>query len=276
MSTGCLKGRCCLCPHEAYSQVMYPELHAVCPWFQQVVTALNMNRAEQQHHQKSGLKKYFQCFVAVSDLNIHPMCPRTFALADSSVWVALPQGIFSFFLDLLVALIRHDFLNSPSLKLSLCPHFRILHSPFLCNIFHSIHLYWFCYNLSPHLEDKLHEEEVFWLLSVALCPPAEETPNPQVALRQHLRNKWVSPLWVSGPLPAALGTRGRLAEMQVKGERQGVRMLGSEVGGHSPHRGQLRLLWQGNTQPMLVHFIPVFSGFYTALGFIRFSPLCPK
>lgn len=77
-------------------------------------------------------------------------------------------------------------------------------------------------------------------------------------------------------LTCSLGAGGGLAEMRVKGQRQGLRMLGSEVGGHSPHRGQVRLLWQGNTQPMLVHFIPVFSGFYTALGFIRFSPLGPK
>lgn len=77
-------------------------------------------------------------------------------------------------------------------------------------------------------------------------------------------------------LACSLGAGGGLAEIRVKGERQGVRMLGPEVGGHSPPRGQVRLLWQGNTQPMLVHFIPVFSGFYTALGFIRFSPLGPK
>ena len=67
-------------------------------------------------------------------------------------------------------------------------------------------------------------------------------------------------------LACSRGARGGLPEMQVKGERQGIRMLGSEVGGHSPHCGQLRLLWQGDTQPMFVHFIPVFSGFYQLLA----------
>lgn len=133
------------------------------------------------------------------------MCPRTFALADSSVWVALPQGICWFFLGLLMALIRHDFLNSPSLKLSLCPHHRILHSPFLCNMFHSVHLYWFCYNLSPHLEDKLHEEVVFVTSACGSMPTSWRNTWPPGGPQKHLRNKWTSPLWVSGPLPAAWG-----------------------------------------------------------------------
>ena len=77
-------------------------------------------------------------------------------------------------------------------------------------------------------------------------------------------------------LACSLGAGGGLAEVRVKGQQQGIGMLGSEVGGHSPHCGQVRLLWQGNTQPVLAHFTPVFSGFYAALGFICFPPLGPK
>ena len=43
------------------------------------------------------------------------------------------------------------------------------------------------------------------------------------------------------------------------------------------------LHWQADSQPLrhqgsprLSVFIPMFSGFYTALGLIRFSPLVPK
>lgn len=79
---------------------------SICSSFKQSLTALSTRRAGKKKMSEICPRKLLSVFFKYFRKNTHPFCPcpRTFALASSSAWIALPQHI----LLLLLTLFRGD------------------------------------------------------------------------------------------------------------------------------------------------------------------------